>query len=144
MGWSPPEQLSRQPLSSSADVYTSGLLLVSALGCQQLGRTVSYRMPEGEVVEFVEDPTVYMDPDSEVLGDTGRHEWFELVEKALRSRPDERWGSASELRDGLKDLMSLSTVRGRIAAAYAWGDRPSIVRSEDGTPQVGWIVVDHI
>lgn len=144
IGFSPPEQLSRQPLTFAADVYSLGTFTLGVVGGQQLGRQSSYSLPDGKVAVVVRDPTVYLDPASTVLPPEGRKPWFSLIERSLRSDPAQRWPTAKEMHAALAEVIATSPLRGYVTISYAFGVRPSLLRMTDGSLKAGWVIGDAV
>jgi serine/threonine protein kinase len=142
IGWSPPEQLCREPVRFSSDVYPLGLLLLRALGCEQLGRQVSYRMPGGELATVVENPAVYSAPSSLAIPSRMRHRWLDLIERALKAVPDDRWPDAEAFAEALAEILAVEPPGGTVSIEFPLGERPHLIKSENGEPDVGWVVAD--
>jgi Domain of unknown function (DUF4062)/Protein kinase domain len=140
LGWSPPEQLMREPLSYAADVYPLGEMIRRVLEAEALGRQVSYRMPGGSVVQVCESPTIYLEPESDVVPAAGRDDWCEVVERGLVARPSERWESVGAMADALRLAMERAPISGSVEVAFPWGDKPEVVRTEEGDTRVAWIL----
>jgi serine/threonine protein kinase len=110
IGWSPPEQLLREPLTLAADIYPLGEIVQQVLQAESLGRRVIYRMPGGRDAELCENPTIYMDPASEVLPLEGRTLWYAVLERALAARPSERWESVEAMANAIGDAMRCAPI----------------------------------
>lgn len=143
VSWSPPEQLLRRPLNPAADVYPLGALLLHALAGEALGRVVDYRMPGDVTAEVVDDPTVYLRPDHDIVPAERQDAWCDLIEKALRTDPAARWRDAGELGGAVRSAMAGCSIDGWIEVGYPWGSRPALVREEDGRLATAWIVADR-
>ena len=140
VGWSPYEQLLRQPLSCAADVFPLGLLLLSVLGGQPLGREVSCRMPGGEISVVVEDPTIYMEDSSRVPSAEIRKSWCRFIEKTLRTDHRKRIPSAAAMAGELHALVDREGIEGDVSITLPWGDKPCLTYAEDGTMTAGWVM----
>jgi len=138
--WSPPEQLLRRPLTAAADVYPLGRLLLEALDGEALGRVVEYRMPDDVTAEVIEDPAIYLGPDNTIVPPERHDAWCRIIEKALRTDQAQRWRDAGELADALRSAMQRCPISGWIEVGYPWGNRPALVRDENGELGIAWIV----
>ncbi len=140
VGWSPPEQICRRPVSFAADVYALGILLVRLLGGQQLGRLLQFRLPDGVDATAVEDPAVFVEPDSVVLRQSNRKSWLTVAERALRTDPNERFHSARELGEGIRDAMDGGPLGGHLCASFPWGSQPIVATQTTGAPYIAWML----
>ena len=98
LGWSPSEQLLRQPLSCAADIFPLGQMLLHILDGEPLGKEVCYRLPGGKKATLIEDPSVYIS--DERISPATRNEWCRVIEKALRTDPRQRWPDARAMGEG--------------------------------------------
>lgn len=140
LGWSPQEQLLRQPLSGAADVYPIGQILMHILEAEPLGREVNFRMPGGNVATVFDNPTVYLSPDSPTIRPGQRQEWCQLIEKALRTDPAERWPSAVEMADAMRSIFDPDSFSGDVRIQLPWGDRPVLMYDRNGELTAGWVM----
>jgi hypothetical protein len=139
-GWSPSEQLLRKPLSATADIFSLGLLLLYVLAAELLGREVRYRMPGGRIAQTFDDPTVYIDSGNPYAPVETREDWCRLIERALRTDPQDRFPTARSMADDMRTLLDREDLRGEIEIRLPWGERPSLVLDANGQPTAGWII----
>lgn len=140
VGWSPYEQLIRQPLSCAADVYPLGQLLNHVIGGQPLGKEVSYLMPGGQKSTVIEDPTIYMSDDGCIPAAPVRKKWCRLLEKALKTDPRDRWPTARAMSEDLRNLVDRTDVEGHVALKLPWGERPTLIYERQGKVAAGWVI----
>jgi hypothetical protein len=140
VGWSPYEQLIRQPLSCAADIYPLGQLLIHVVGGQSLGKEVSYRMPGGQKSTVIEDPTIYISDDGCIPSAPTRKKWCRLLEKAIKTDPRERWPTARAMGEDLRKLVDRTDVEGYVTLKLPWGERPSLIHERQGKVATGWII----
>ena len=140
VGWSPCEQLLREPLSCAADIYPLGQMLLSTLGGQPLGKEVCYRMLGSEKSIIIDDPTVYISDDGCIPSATTRKKWCRLIEKALRTKPQERWPNAGAMSEELRALIDEKDVQGNVSLTLPWGRQPSLIYGGKGEITTGWIM----
>lgn len=140
VGWSPYEQLVRQPLSCAADVFSLGQMLLHVLGGELLGRQVSYRMPKGKTGIIIEDPSIYMSADGCIGSSVIRKKWCRFIEKALKTDSDHRWENAGVMAEELRTLIDQDGIKGHVSIGLPWGVQPSLVRKGDGDIDMGWIM----
>lgn len=140
VGWSPYEQLIRQPLSCAADIYPLGQLLIHVIGGQPLGKEVSYRMPGGQKSTVIENPTIYISDDGCIPAAPTRKQWCRLLEKALRTDPRDRWPTARAMGEDLRNLVDRKDVEGHVALKLPWGDRPALIYERQGKVATGWVI----
>ena len=143
VGWSPSEQLLRQPLSCSADVYPLGQLLLHVLNGEPLGKEVPFRMPGGSKAILIDDPTIFIGDDRYVPAAT-RKDWCRFIEKALKSDPHKRWPNARIMSEELRELLDRRDVKGNVSLTLPWGSQPSLVYDEKGDMTMGWIMHSHL
>lgn len=139
-GWSPSEQLLRQPLSAAADIFSLGQLLLHVLCAEPIGREVRYRMPGGQMALIFDDPTVYIEPGNLAAPAKTREDWCRLIERALRTDPNERWPTASSMADEVRALLHREDLRGEVEIRLPWGSRPSLMLDAMGQPTAGWVI----
>jgi hypothetical protein len=139
-GWSPVEQLLRQPLTCAADVYTLGQILLRLVDGELLGREASFRLPGGQAATVFDDPEVYLSPDSPTAPAMQRDEWCHLIEKSLKTDAAERWSTAGELVDAMGPLVADGHFPGTTVVRFPWGDQPSLVYRDDDGVGVGWVM----
>ena len=139
-GWSPSEQLLRQPLSPAADIFSLGLLLLHVLAAEPLGREVRFRMPGGLMAQIYDDPTVYIESGGAQAPVRTREDWCRLIERALRTDPEARFPSARAMAEEMRVLLDREELRGEIEIRLPWGDRPALVLDADGQPTPGWVI----
>jgi hypothetical protein len=139
-GWSPSEQLLRKPLSAAADVFALGQLLLRVLAAEPLGREVRYRMPGGQMVFVFDDPTVYIESGNPHVPFETRGEWCRLIERALRTNPDERWPTVRAMAEEMRALLDQGDLTGDAEIMLPWGDRPSLILDAEGRPTAAWII----
>jgi Tol biopolymer transport system component len=96
-GYMSPEQAMGKTLDGRSDVFCLGLVLYEmATGVRAFGR--------GDTGEWI-DHLLHREPTPLATHDsTLPEELVRIIDKALAKRPDERYGSAAELRDDLKSL----------------------------------------
>jgi serine/threonine protein kinase len=138
-GWSPSEQLLRQPLSPAADIFSLGQLLLHVLGAEPLGKEVRYRMPGGQMALLFDDPSVYISVDQLAPVET-REDWCRLIERALKTDPGQRWPTVRSMADEMRDLLDREELRGEAEIKLPWGDRPVLVLDANGQPTAGWVI----
>jgi len=139
-GWSPAEQLLRRPLTCAADIFPLGQILLHVLGGEPLGKEVRYRMPGGEIATIFDDPTVYMAADGLVARAADRIKWCRVIEKALMADPNERWETAREMADEIRDAIHDESILGMVSMRLPWGSRPALYNDETGGTAVGWVM----
>ena len=139
-GWSPGEQLLRKPLSVAADIFSLGQLLLHVLTAEPLGREVRYRMPGGQMALLFDDPTVYIDPANPSAPVETREDWCRLIERALRTDPNERWPTARSMADEMRSFLRREDLQGEVEIKLPWGDRPSLILDTKGQPTAGWVI----
>ena len=139
-GWSPSEQLLRKPLSSAADIFSLGQLLLHVLAAEPLGREVRYRMPGGQVALIFDDPSVYIESGNPYAPVETREDWCRLIERALRTDPNERWPTARSMADEMRTLVQREDIRGEVEIRLPWGDHPSLILDTKGQPTAGWVI----
>ena len=139
-GWSPGEQLLRKPLSVAADIFSLGQLLLHVLTAEPLGREVRYRMPGGQIALLFDDPTVYIEPANPCAPVETREDWCRLIERALRTDPNERWPTARSMADEMRSFLQREDLRGEVEIKLPWGDRPSLILDTKGQPTAGWVI----
>jgi protein kinase-like protein len=138
-GWSPGEQLLRQPLSCAADVFPLGQVLLHVLSAQSLGREVSYKMPDGKKSIVIEDPTIYIAAADGCIGSSAiRKSWCRFIEGALKTGPGQRWPNAIVMAGEMRTLIDRGGISGDVNINLPWGDRPSLVHRGSGEIGVGW------
>jgi hypothetical protein len=140
LGWSPSEQVLRQPLSAAADIFSVGQLLLHVLAAEPLGREVRYRMPGGQMALTFDDPTVYIESANPYAPVETREDWCRLIERALRTNANERWPTAGSMADEMRELLQKEDLRGEIEIRLPWGDRPFLILDSKGQPTAGWII----
>lgn len=138
LGWSPSEQLLRQPLSCAADVFPLGQMLLHILSGETLGKEVRYRLPGAKKTTLIEDPAIYIG--DERIPPSTRNEWCRVIERALRTHPDERWPDAGAMGEAIRDLADRDDVPGFIDLTFPWGDQPSLIDEGMGALTAGWMV----
>ena len=138
-GWSPGEQLLREPLTCAADIFPLGQILLHVLDGEPLGREARFRLPDGEMATVFDNPAVYFGPNNSVVPERHKLEWAQLIEKALRSDPKERWPTAGEMAEAIRNLTDKGDVLGSVEVGFPWGKQPSLI-SEGGVPAAGYIM----
>jgi len=138
-GWSPTEQLLREPLTCAADVFPLGQILLHVLNGEPLGKEVRYRMPDGEMATVFDNPAVYLGPGNRVVPEERKQEWSKLIEKALRSDPKDRWQTAGEMADAIRGLVGEGHALGSVEVLFPWGNQPSLI-SDGDVLTAGWIM----
>ena len=98
-------------------------------------------MPGDTVAEVCENPSIYMDPNSRVLPIEGRAEWYDVLERALAAKPSDRWASVEAMADALERVMQSAPISEFVHVSYPWGQHPTLVRTEEGEVQVGWVLL---
>jgi hypothetical protein len=144
VGWSPYEQLLREPLSCAADIYPIGQLLLHIVSGQMLGREITCRMPGGESSVVIDDPTVYIGDSDCISSATTRKNLSRLIEVALRTDPKKRWPTAGAMRDEIRSLIDHTAVEGHVNFVLPWGDRPSLAQLGNGEITAAWIMTSHL
>ena len=139
-GWSPGEQLLRKPLSVAADIFSLGQLVLHVLAAEPLGREVRYRMPGGQIALLFDDPAVYIEPANPCAPVETREDWCRLIERALRTDPNERWPTARSMADEMRSFLQREDLRGEVEIKLPWGDRPSLILDTKGQPTAGWVI----
>lgn len=140
VGWSPYEQLLRQPLSCAADVFPLGQMLLHVLGGQLLGKEVTFLMPEGKRGTVIEDPTIYMPADGCIGSPLDRKNWCRFIETALKTDPARRWPTAGAMGEELCGLLDRGAIDGHVSINLPWGDRPALVHKGNGEIGMGWVM----
>jgi serine/threonine protein kinase len=138
LGWSPSEQLLRQPLSCAADIFPLGQMLLHVLDGELLGKEVCYRLPGAKKVTLIEDPTVYIR--DERIPPSTRNQWCRLIERALRTDPQQRWPDARVMGEEVRRLADQKDVPGFVDLTFPWGPQPSLIDEGKGTLTVGWMM----
>lgn len=138
LGWSPSEQLLRQPLSCAADIFPLGQMLLHILDGEPLGKEVCYRLPGAKKATLIEDPAVYISDDRIPL--STRNQWCRLIERALRTDPRQRWPDARAMGEELRELADRRDVPGFVDLTFPWDPQPSLIDEGKGTLTVGWIM----
>ncbi|HEY6786532.1 MAG TPA: DUF4062 domain-containing protein [Trebonia sp.] len=140
LDWSPAEQLLLQPVSFTADVYCLGLLLLHVLDAGLLGREATYRLPGGEVARVLDNPVVYISPDNDTVPEATRRPWCDLIEKALRTDPGERWASAREMGDAMRVILKVANLSGSVEVAEPLRYESALIEGEDGDLLAAWVI----
>jgi hypothetical protein len=138
LGWSPSEQLLRQPLSCAADIFPLGQMLLHILDGEPLGKEVCYRLPGGKKATLVEDPAVYIS--DERIPPSTRNQWCRVIERALRTDPRQRWPHAGAMGEELRELADREDVPGFVDLTLPWGRQPSLIDEGKGALTVGWVM----
>jgi hypothetical protein len=138
LGWSPSEQMLRQPLSCAADVFPLGQMLLHILDGELLGKEVCYRLPGGKKATLIEDPAVYIS--DERIPPSTRNQWCRLIERALRTDPQQRWPDARAMGEEFRGLADRKDVPGFVDLTFPWGPQPSLIDEGKGTLTVGWMM----
>jgi hypothetical protein len=141
LDWSPAEQLLLQPISFTADVYCLGLLLLHVLDAGLLGREATYRLPGGEVARVIDNPVVYISPDNDTVPEATRRPWCDLIEKALRTDPGERWASAQEMGDAMREILRVANLAGDVVVDEPLRYKPTLIEGENGDLLAAWVIV---
>lgn len=140
IGWSPPEQLLRSPLTAAADVFPLGEMLRRVIGAESLGRRVDISLPDGATAQIRENPTMYLAPGDAVVPRAGRSHWYRVIERALRFDPGKRWEHVVDMAETVRDVMQRVPVSGDVEVRFPWGDRPVLVPSDDGGVETAWLI----
>jgi len=138
LGWSPSEQLLRQPLSCAADIFPLGQMLLHILDGEPLGKEVCYRLPGAKKATLIEDPAVYIS--NERIPPSTRNQWSRVIEKALRTDPRQRWPDARAMGEELRELADRKDVPGFVDLTFPWGPQPSLIDEGKGALTVGWMM----
>ncbi|RLB55148.1 MAG: hypothetical protein DRI34_10975 [Deltaproteobacteria bacterium] len=98
MGYLSPEQVADLPLDGRSDIFTAGITLWEMLTCRRLysGKT------ELDVLLKIRDAKV---PDPRKWAPELDADMLGIVMRALRKRPEDRYGSAREFRETLDDYL---------------------------------------
>ena len=96
-------------------------------------------MPEGAVAEVCEDATIYMTPSNPILPMGTRSEWHMLLQRALASKASDRWQALSEMADAVRNAKESAPVCGHVEVHYPLGDRPKLVRDDEGAMSAAWV-----
>lgn len=140
LDWSPAEQLLLQPISFTADVYCLGLLLLHVLDASLLGREATYRLPGGEVARVLDNPVVYISPYNDSVPEETRRHWCDLIEKALRTDPGERWASAREMGDAMRDILRVANLSGSVEVTEPLRYESALIEGENGDLLAAWVI----
>lgn len=103
-GYMSPEQVTEQPIDARSDLFSVGVVLAEML----CGRRLFAAAAEIDVLLMVRDARLTR------LDQFGGHippALDQILRKALRKEPDERWSSAAELRDVLADWLFQERLR---------------------------------
>jgi hypothetical protein len=138
LGWSPSEQLLRQPLSCAADVFPLGQMLLYILDGEPLGKEACYRLPGGNKATLIEDPAVYIS--DERIPPSTRNQWCRVIERALKADPRQRWPDARAMGEELRELADREDVPGFVDLTLPWGRQPSLIDEGKGVLTVGWVM----
>jgi hypothetical protein len=142
-GWSPSEQLLRQPLSYAADIFPLGQMLLHVIDGEPLGKEVCYRLPGGSKAITIDDPTIYISGDGFVPSAV-RKDWCRFIEKALRTDPSKRWPNARVMSDELRALLDREDIKGNVKLTLPWGDRPSLIYDGKREATMGWTMSSEL
>ena len=140
LDWSPAEQLLLQPISFTADVHCLGLLLLHVLDASLLGREATYRLPGGEVARVLDNPVVYISPYNDSVPEATRRHWCDLIEKALRTDPGERWPSAREMGDAMRDILRVANLSGSVEVTEPLRYESALIEGENGDLLAAWVI----
>jgi len=114
--------------------------LLHVLAAEPLGREVRYRMPGGQVALIFDDPSVYIESGNPYAPVETREDWCRLIERALRTDPNERWPTARSMADEMRTLVQREDIRGEVEIRLPWGDHPSLILDTKGQPTAGWVI----
>lgn len=106
-GYMSPEQVIEQPLDQRSDLFSVGVVLAELL----TGRRLFAAANELDVLLMVRDARLTR---LDKYGSDLDPALQELVRKALRKNPDDRWSSAAEFRDAINEW--LFETRNRVTA----------------------------
>jgi hypothetical protein len=101
---------------------------------------VRYRMPGGQVALIFDDPSVYIESGNPYAPVETREDWCRLIERALRTDPNERWPTARSMADEMRTLFQREDMRGEVEIRLPWGDHPSLILDAKGQPTAGWVI----
>jgi hypothetical protein len=73
---------------------------------------------------------------------TRRH-WCDLIEKALRTDPGERWASAQEMGDAMRDILSVANLSGSVEVTEPLRYDPALIEDENGDLMAAWVIAGH-
>lgn len=144
-GWSAPEQVTRNGLSDSADVYPLGVMVSRLMGADLVGEARDYVVPtwpEGTSRhQVLYEPTPYVREHIGALAPEDVRPWTAFVRECLRFDPKRRLSRASEFAVRLLELTEQHALRGNIEVRAS--EMPLIAATmPEGSDVIARVILD--